>query len=173
MLLCGRNKFETNQSILTVRNTILDAIISIFSKLPNKATEIYSNFGEHWVDFKANLEGNCNESRHCILSSKNQISLLRNSYRLQFIISLIDSTISLKNNNIDIKNNINNYENKSNDDNYEFNDRNKNKNINKSLNVPKPLYRNLHTLAISCTHAMPLLGIAVRTGLLFGAINQR
>ena len=184
MLLSGKNEAEINNAILTVRNTVLDAVISVFAKLPKNAAEMYSNFGEHWVDYRANLEGFHVDNRRCLTSGENQISLLRNALRLQFIISLFDSILvsnkddndnTVRTVNLDIKEKLIGI--RKNDQNRDYDyDNCKNRNGYSAeglVNVRTSLTRNLHTLAIICVRAIPLLAITVRTSLFFGAMNQR
>ena len=150
----------------------MDGLISVFSFLPKNAAEIYSNFGENWIDFKTNLEGNCEDNRHCILSGENQIKLLRSGLRLQVLICIFDSILL----NTDIIDNITN-DNNSNDIsniNSNHNGTNNNNNNKDNINSERTNFiRNLHSFALTCVRATPLIAVAVRTSLFFGSVNQR
>ena len=181
LLLSGKNETETNNSILTVRNTVLDAVIYVFGKLPKNAAEMYSNFGENWVDYRANLEGYHADRRRCLISGENQISLLRNALRLQFLVSLFDSILLPKKDNDDNMNRMVNVDSNGNSigirknvENCNYDDNSRNCSNAEPLLIERTsLPRNLRTLAMICLRAIPLLGITVRTSLFFGAMNQR
>ena len=153
----------------------MDGLISVFSFLPKNAAEIYSNFGENWIDFKTNLEGNCEDNRHCILSGENQIKLLRSGLRLQVLICIFDSILL----NTDIIDNITNDNNNNNINNINSNSNhngtnNNNNNDKNIINCERTNFiRNLHSFALTCVRATPLIAVAVRTSLFFGSVNQR
>ena len=170
-------------NIIKARNILLEGIMAINCSLPRNAGEIYSNFGENWLDFKSNIEGCCVSSRQCILSGENKIQFLDAACRLQKLLSLFNSIfIESKNTSLNIddsnnsnNNNSNNYINsnqeKHSDNNK--NDDNKDKIKNNTVFSSRNLRSRVLILAGSCARVIPLTAITVRTCLFFGALNQR
>ena len=85
------NISKKSLNIIKARNNLLSGIMAINSCLPRNVGEIYSNFGENWLDFKTNIEGSCVSSRQCVLSGENKIQLLDAACRLQKLLSLFNS----------------------------------------------------------------------------------
>ena len=146
--------------VIESRNMILDAIMAIFSYLPDSAGKIYSNFGENWVDYKANLEGNCVSSRHCILSGEKKIQLLNGAVKLQKILSYFDAVITDSKGLESGPRSVNN-------------EKNENNNENKMRENPRNLRSRVLSMAVCCVRVVPLAAVTVRTSLFFGAANQR
>jgi predicted hydrocarbon binding protein len=151
-------KDEARAAVIESRNSILDAIMAIFSYLPDSAGKIFSNFGENWADYKANLEGNCVSSRHSILSGEKKIQLLNGAVKLQKILSYFDAVIT-----------------ESKIPEFDPSSVNKEKEENSNQNGQKS--RNLRSrvlsMAVCCVRVVPLVAVTVRTCLFFGAANQR
>ena len=183
LLLSENENKQIENNIRKCKKSFLDGIMTIFSYVPTDSGRIYSNFGENWVDYKANLEENCICSRQCIISGEKKIQILDAGLRIQMLISLFDATF--------LQSDDNNSESTLN---LTENDKNKKlnssailspSNINKSemknsveINkIDKIKFRNLRSrvlsLGILCVRAVPLASLSVRTCLFFGAANQR
>ena len=180
-------------NIIKARNILLEGIMAINCSLPKNAGEIYSNFGENWLDFKSNIEGCCVSSRQCVLSGENKIQFLDAACRLQKLLSLFNSIfIESKNTNSNIDNSNSNNNNSndniysnnkissnSNDSNQEKhtdsdkNENNEDKNKNNTVFSSRNLRSRVLILAGSCARVIPLTAVTVRTCLFFGALNQR
>ena len=172
------NVSKKSSNIIRARNNLLEGIMAINSSLPRNAGEIYSNFGENWLDFKTNVEGCCVSSRQCILSGENKIRLLDAACRLQKMISLFNSVfIESKNINssVDNNDNIRNSSGSGNNDYDAKNTKNIEEDIKKDYRICSS--RNLRSRVLiftgSCARVIPLTAITVRTCLFFGALNQR
>ena len=178
---------------MKARNSLLSGIMAINSCLPRNAGEIYSNFGENWLDFKTNIEGSCVSSRQCVLSGENKIQLLDAACRLQNLLSLFSSTfIESKKTNLSVNDNngrdsssgsnsnsnsnsSSSSSSSSSSDNYNNNKNNESndKGGDANSNTPRNLRARVLILAGSCARVIPLTAITVRTCLFFGALNQR
>jgi predicted hydrocarbon binding protein len=154
-------KDEARAAVIESRNSILDAIMAVFSYLPDSAGKIFSNFGENWVDYKANLEGNCVSSRHCILSGEKKIQLLNGATKLQKMLSYFDAVITESKIPESGPSSLNKEKEKEKEEN--------NQNGLKSQN----LRARVLSMAICCARVVPLAAVTVRTCLFFGAANQR
>lgn len=154
---------EMKASVTESRNCILDAIMSVFSYLPDSAGKIYSNFGENWIDFKANLEGNCISSRHCILSGEKKIQLLIGAVKLQKILSYFDAVITASKSKS--KSNL--------ETDPSSLKKEKGESSTRSAQNSWNLRARVLSMAVCCVRVVPLAAVTVRTCLFFGAVNQR
>jgi hypothetical protein len=122
-------------NIIKARNILLEGIMAINCSLPKNAGEIYSNFGENWLDFKSSIEGCCVSSRQCVLSGENKIQFLDAACRLQKLLSLFNSLfMESKNTNLNIDDNYSNNNNSNNNNSNNNNSNINNSNINNSNN---------------------------------------
>ena len=182
LLLSENENKQIENNIRKCKKSFLDGIMTIFSYVPTDSGRIYSNFGENWVDYKANLEENCICSRQCIISGEKKIQILDAGLRIQMLISLFDATfLQSDDNNSESTLNLTENNHKKHNSSAILSPSNINKSEMKNSveinKIDKIKFRNLRSrvlsLGISCVRAVPLASLSVRTCLFFGAANQR